>query len=425
MGNNANILLVWEGFDRIEAGGGGGGVEASSEGDDNGKGDCAEDQPPGNGGNVHGGKILAMKVEVCAESEGAADEPAKEGAENPADQTHYAGFHEEKLLDVAVCGAESLQDADFAAAFKDGHNQRVDDAERGDGESEADKDAEKQIEHGEKDAQALGGVQKRERAEAHVLDGGFEGFDIRRAFGAHGEAGESGFRGRATDDVAEIVDLGGAKSHGDLQRNEEAAVAIAAKARRGLGVHDTHDAQTQFPRNDGETAGRRFGIGSGAGVRRIRRERLALGVAEGKLFAEERGRLRIELFGELALQDGCVGAGAGKKGTLHAVKGTARFGGFGHAGDHGGEWLAVVANFREKTNLGKDFDDVGEAGDFLTRAFVEETRLLVQRGRHGGTAHAAKIHSRGHENRVEQSALREAFGGQLLEADAEGKHGHE
>src|SRR5260370_40563827 len=62
---------------------------------------------------------------------------------------------------------------------------------------------------------------------------------------------------------------------------------------------------------------------------------------------------------------------------------------------------------------------------FRSRAFVEETRLLVQRGRHGGTAHAAKIHSRGHENRVEQSALREAFFVQLLEAHAEGKQGHE
>src|SRR5260370_42163184 len=143
MENHADILLVSEGFDRIEARGAGGGVEAGSEADDNGKGDRAEDQPPGNGGNVHSGKILPMKVEVCAESEGAADEPAKEGAENPADQTHYAGFHEEKLLDVAVCGAESLQDADFTAAFKDGHNQRVDNAERGDGESEAAKDAEK------------------------------------------------------------------------------------------------------------------------------------------------------------------------------------------------------------------------------------------------------------------------------------------
>src|ERR1700737_638242 len=225
MGNHANILLVSEGFDRIEARGAGGGVEAGGGADDNGKGDGAEDQPPGNGGNVHSGKILPMKIEVRAESEGAADEPAKEGAENPADQTHYARFHEEKLLDAGGGGAESLQDADFAATFKDGHNQRVDDAERGDGESEAAKDAEKQIEHGEKDAQALGGVEKRERAEAHVLDGGFEGFDIRRAFGAHGETGESGFRGRATDDVAEIVDVGGAKSHGDLQRNEEAAVA--------------------------------------------------------------------------------------------------------------------------------------------------------------------------------------------------------
>src|SRR5260370_17583992 len=180
MGNDANILVVSEGYDRMEAGGGGGGIEASSEADDNGKGDRAEAQTVGNGGNVLAGKIVPMKVGVCAESEGAADEPAKEGAENPADQTHYAGFHEEKLLDVAVCGAESLQDADFAAAFKDGHNQRVDDAERGDGESEAAKDAEKQIEHGQKDPHALGAVPTKERAEAHVLDCGLPAFALNR-----------------------------------------------------------------------------------------------------------------------------------------------------------------------------------------------------------------------------------------------------
>src|ERR1700674_2896769 len=390
-GNHANILLITEGFNGIESGGAGGGVKASGEADENSEGDGAEDQPPGNRGNVHAGKILAMKIEVRAESEGAADEPAKEGAENAADKTHYAGFHEEKLLDIAVGGAEGLQDADFAAAFKDGHDQRVDDAERGDSKSEAAEDAEEKIEHGKKDAQALGGVEKRERAKAHILDGGFEGFDIRRALGAHGEAGESGLGGSAANDVAEIVDLGGAKGHGDLQRNEEAAVAVASKARRGLGIHDTHDVQAHFLENDGETAGQRFGIGGGrsAGVRRNLGERLALGIAEDELFPEERGCLRVQLFCELALQDGFVGAGAGEKGSLHAVKGTARFRGFGQAGDHGGEGLAVVANFREKTNLGKNLDDVGEAGDFLKHVFVEETRLLVRRRRHGGAAHAA------------------------------------
>src|SRR5260370_22960970 len=98
MGNHANILLVSEGFDRIEAGGAGGGGEASGEADDNGKGDWAEDQPPGNGGNVHAGKILAVKGEGCAESGGGAEEATKERTENSGDPNQYARFHEGKLL---------------------------------------------------------------------------------------------------------------------------------------------------------------------------------------------------------------------------------------------------------------------------------------------------------------------------------------
>ena len=50
--------------------------------------------------------------------------------------------------------------------------------------------------------------------------------------------------------------------------------------------------------------------------------------------------------------------------------------------------------------------------------------MSVER-RHGGAAHAAKIHARRDDHGIEQAALRKAFGGELLEADAERKHGHE
>jgi hypothetical protein len=157
---HTNILLITEGFNGVEAGGAGGGVKASYEADKNREADGEENQPPGNGGNVHAGKIPPVEVKVRAEIKGATDEPAEKKAENAAEETHDASFEEEKLLDVAVRGAEGFEDADFAAAFEDGHDQGIDDAERGDEESEAAEDAKQHIEDSKKCGQALGGVQK-------------------------------------------------------------------------------------------------------------------------------------------------------------------------------------------------------------------------------------------------------------------------
>src|SRR2546429_5853462 len=71
-----------------------------------------------------------MQVEIGAESERAADEPAEKRSKHAAEKAHDTGFHKEKLFDVAVGGAKGFQDADFAAALEDGHDQRVDDSER-------------------------------------------------------------------------------------------------------------------------------------------------------------------------------------------------------------------------------------------------------------------------------------------------------
>src|SRR2546427_2593051 len=281
-------LFIAESLDGIEASGTGSGIKTCGEAHENGEGDGTEAEPPGNRRNIHTRKILTMQVEIGAECESPADEPTKKGAENAAEKAHDAGFDEEKLLDVAVGSAEGFQDTNFAAAFEDGHDERVDDAERGDGKREAAEDTKKKIEHGKKDAQALGSIEKRERAEAHVFDGGFEGFDVGRALGADGEAGVRGFGGGgAANDVAKIVDLRGAKSHGNLKGNEQAAVAVAAETGGGLGVHNTDDAQAHILGHDGEAAGQGIGTGGGGGVRirGIWRAALALGATEDESFA--------------------------------------------------------------------------------------------------------------------------------------------
>src|SRR5215471_7626472 len=188
-----------------------------------------------------------MQVDVGAKRERAADEPAEESTENAAEESHHAGLDEEKLLDVAIGGAESFQHANFAAAFENGHDQRVDDAERGDGQSKAAEDAQEKIEHGEENSQALGSIEKRESAEAQVFDFGFCGFHERGIFHADGEAGVGGLvAGRISKNVAQIVDLCGAKSLGNRKWDEQAPAAKAAETGGRLRFNHADDAQMLF-----------------------------------------------------------------------------------------------------------------------------------------------------------------------------------
>src|SRR2546429_85768 len=129
-----------------------------------------------------------MQVDVGAESKRAADEPSEQDTENAAKKPHDSSFDKEKLLDVAVGGAERFEDADFAAALENRHHERVDDSESGHSERQAAENAEKKIKHGKENAQAFGGVEKREGAEAKIFEFGFGGFHERRAFHANGEA---------------------------------------------------------------------------------------------------------------------------------------------------------------------------------------------------------------------------------------------
>ena len=153
-------LLIAEGVDGIELGGTRSRIEAGGETDKDAEEKGADNEPPGNRGEFDGIQILTREISVGAEGDGAAEEPTEQHAEHAAEKAHHTGFDKEELLHVGVGGAESFEDADFAAALEDGHDQRVDDAERGDGESEAAEDAEEAVEHREKGAQGFGGVEQ-------------------------------------------------------------------------------------------------------------------------------------------------------------------------------------------------------------------------------------------------------------------------
>ena len=160
-------LLIAEGVDGIELGGTRSRIEAGGETDKDGESDGGENEPPGNGRELDGIEILPLEIDVGAEGERAAEQPAEEHAENSAEKTHHAGFDKEELLDVGIGGAEGFENADFAAAFEDGHHQGVDNAECGDGQSEAAENSEEKIEDRKKGAQRFGGVEQREGVKAH------------------------------------------------------------------------------------------------------------------------------------------------------------------------------------------------------------------------------------------------------------------
>src|SRR5207237_8542887 len=103
------------------------GIEACGEANKNGNADAEQDEPQGNRGNGHAGKILAVQINVGAKGKSAANEPAENSSNNAAEKAHHTGFDKEKLLDVSVGGAKSFQDTNFTSALEDRHDQGVDD----------------------------------------------------------------------------------------------------------------------------------------------------------------------------------------------------------------------------------------------------------------------------------------------------------
>src|ERR1700689_5590317 len=95
-------------------------------------------------------QILALQIEIRAPGDACSDEPAEGHSEQSAAETHDACLHEKQLLYVTVGRPQSLEDSDFAPTLEDGHHERVDDAQRGNGKRQAAENPQEKIENGEK-----------------------------------------------------------------------------------------------------------------------------------------------------------------------------------------------------------------------------------------------------------------------------------
>ena len=100
----------------------------------------------------------------------------------------------------------------------------------------------------------------------------------------------------------------------------------------------------------------------------------------------------------------------------------------GHAGDDGGVRISVVVNFGGKANLGIDLDDIGQSVTICWRASSSSGRRVPrERGRHSAVRRKpAQCSIRGVTKIASnRPRAREALVGQILQADAERKHGDE
>ncbi len=169
-----------------------------------------------------------MKVDGCAPSKRLTDQPTESDTEETAEEAHGAGFGKEKTADVAVGSTKSFQDADLAAALEDGHDQRVDDAERSDSKRETAEEAEEKIEDREDQPEAFGGIQQRKGSEAELLDGRFDLRHVFRRVNADGQCHVGRLGGIAGHEGLQIVGLRNVKLLGGLERQVKAGAAETA-----------------------------------------------------------------------------------------------------------------------------------------------------------------------------------------------------
>src|SRR5262249_31543551 len=163
--------FVAQRLDGFELGGTRCGKESGEDADHDREDDSSAQQPPGRGPKIFWRHVELAKIDIRTEVDGTAEQPSEGYAEHSARESHHSSLGEEDDLNVTIAGADGLHDADLAAAFENGHQERVHDAERGDDQREAAEDPQEDIEHGEEATQALGGVEDGEGVEAHLADG--------------------------------------------------------------------------------------------------------------------------------------------------------------------------------------------------------------------------------------------------------------
>src|ERR1700722_2977010 len=113
---------------------------------------------------------LAFEIDIRSEVDDSADGPTEGDAYDPAENSHSAGFRKEEAFYVGIAGADGFHDSDLAAAFEDGHHQRIHDSDKCDCKRQAAKDSEEDVEHFEELLNAAAGVEDGESIESHLLN---------------------------------------------------------------------------------------------------------------------------------------------------------------------------------------------------------------------------------------------------------------
>src|SRR6202011_5986801 len=113
---------------------------------------------------------LTFKVNVRAKINCLSNGPPQRDSHNAPESAHSSRLGEEERSDIAVAGTYGLHDSDFPSTLQNCHHQRVHNADGSDGEGQAAKNSEKQIQNSKELAETARGIEDGECVEAHLLD---------------------------------------------------------------------------------------------------------------------------------------------------------------------------------------------------------------------------------------------------------------
>jgi len=103
---------------------------------------------------------LPPEKNINAPRNGSFDQPPKPTPKIPPSNPITPASTKNSCLDVAVGRAQGLEYSDFSPSLENGHHQRVDDAERGDGQRQAAENRKQKIQNFEKEAEIARDVEQ-------------------------------------------------------------------------------------------------------------------------------------------------------------------------------------------------------------------------------------------------------------------------
>ncbi len=167
-----------------------------------------------------------------------------------------------------------------------------------------------------------------------------------------------------------------------FEREVNARAAESADAGRGIGFNDADNAQRLFAGEDGDAAwsARAHGGVEKRFVVSVLREGGSLGITQGQIFSQERGRLIGEKFCKFDLQNGFVRGRRGEILAGHALERAARPRGIRQAENRSRFRFACIAHVGDKANLRIDFRHSRKLAQLLADVLVQEAGILFWRG---------------------------------------------